>query len=78
MRKNMLVNAFSFSLGCQILPRHAVVGRFDGKAPSLACVTTGGKIVMHCPHDATLQTENKVKLLNFNSKVTCLAAGDLS
>lgn len=74
----MLVTSFTFSLGCQILPRFAVVGKFDGKYPSLACVAASGKIVMHCPHDASLQAQNKVKFLNFNSKVTCLAAGDLN
>ena len=50
----------------------------DGKSPSLACGTTGGKILLHSPHEGNAGGEGgipPVRLLNFNKKITALAAG---
>ena len=52
----------------------------DGKTPSLACGTTGGKIVIHSPHEGSVVTEGAlppVRLLNFNKKITALSKGKL-
>lgn len=52
----------------------------DGKSPSLACGTTGGKILLHSPHEGSSGGEGglpPVRLLNFNKKITALAAGDI-
>lgn len=51
----------------------------DGKSPSLACGTTGGKILLHSPHEGSSGAEGglpPVRLLNFNKKITALAAGN--
>ena len=79
----MLVSAFNFKLDYPIQSGQVVVGKFDGKNPSLAYATTGGKILLHSPHEGksgddndSKQLSNHVKFLNFNRKVTALAAGD--
>lgn len=49
----------------------------DGKVPSIACATTGGKILIHSPHEVT-NTDGKlnaIRYLNLNRKITALAAG---
>ena len=49
----------------------------DGKVPSIACATTGGKILIHSPHEVT-NTDGKlnaIRYLNLNRKITSLAAG---
>ena len=49
----------------------------DGKVPSIACATTGGKILIHSPHDVT-NTDGQlsaIRYLNLNRKITALAAG---
>ena len=47
--------------------------RFDGKHPTLACGTTGGKIFLHSPYarqdDLTGSSPMEVKYLNINRKV---------
>ena len=54
----------------------------DGKYPSLACGTTGGKVFLHSPHEQRVQLEDgqlsTTKTLNFNRAITALAAGSLS
>ena len=47
----MLNPAFNVKLGQQIFSGLVVSGKFDGKTPSLACATTGGKVLLHSPHD---------------------------
>lgn len=56
-----------------------VILTVDGKSPSLACGTTGGKILLHSPHEGSGTGEGglpPVRLLNFNKKITALAAGN--
>ena len=51
----------------------------DGKNPSLGCVTTGGKILIHSPHEKNRQNDNQlptIRYLNFNRKITSLACGN--
>lgn len=78
----MLVTAFNFKLDYQIQIGTPIIGKFDGKYPSLVCATTGGKILLHCPHDSkddnsNSEIKNNVRFLNFNRKITALASGCL-
>ena len=50
----------------------------DGKSPSLACGTSGGKVLLHSPHEGTVGSDGNlpsVRFLNLNRKITSLAAG---
>ena len=57
----------------------------DGKSPSLVCGTTGGKVLVHSPHEKrnNLQSEDDgghfpaTKILNFNRAITSLVCGCL-
>ena len=76
-----MIPAFHIKLNQQILPNLAVIGKFDGKHPSLACATTGGRVLLHAPHEGSqLSSSNdgqlpSVRYLNFNRKITAMAAG---
>ncbi|EDQ92040.1 uncharacterized protein MONBRDRAFT_22806 [Monosiga brevicollis MX1] len=75
----MFKPAFQFKLGYGVLPGRVCAGRFDGQYPALACAGTGGKVIIHHPHqgdDAGL-SRSAVNLLNFNRDVTALTAGSL-
>ena len=50
----------------------------DGKRPSLAFGVTGGKVLVHSPHETGNGHEIStptVQFLNFNVKMTAIAAG---
>ena len=75
--------SFRFDLDHQILPGLCALGRFDGKNPSLALATNGGKVLLHSPFDTQASQEssggnNGIRYLNFNRKITALACGRLS
>lgn len=78
----MLVSAFEIKLGHEIRSGMVTFGKFDGKSPSLACATSGGKILLHSPHDKSLGSDGKgvpsIRFLNFNRNVTALSAGILT
>jgi Ciliary BBSome complex subunit 2, N-terminal len=47
----------------------------------LACGTTGGKILLHSPHEGSSGADSGLpptRLLNFNKKITALAAGEVT
>eukprot|EP00347_Sterkiella_histriomuscorum_P000293 403376439 len=46
----MLVEAFDFSLGHSIPHGQVTIGKFDGKNPSIAFATTGGKVLIYSPY----------------------------
>ncbi len=75
--------AFSFQFGHQICCGTVVLAKFDGEKPSLAAVTSGGRVLIHSPHDKTSNNDSSnnnnssVRFLNFNSKITALSAGTL-
>jgi hypothetical protein len=53
----------------------------DGKIPSLACATTGGKILLHSPHEGAQYIGSQlpsIRMLNFNRKISSLASGCLN
>jgi len=77
---NQMNPTFTIKLEQQVLSGLAVTGKFDGKVPSLACATTGGKILIHSPHEVTNNEGqlNAVRYLNLNRKITALAAGSLA
>lgn len=77
----MALPAFTIDLGQQILRGLVTVGKFDGKTPSLACGTSGGKVLIHSPHEGSMGLSNglpMVRFLNLNKKITALTSGSLS
>lgn len=76
-----MLPAFSFNVGQSIQGDLVTCGKFDGKTPSLAFGVTGGKVLVHSPHEGG-QGGNaitpSVRYLNFNKSITALAAGCLS
>lgn len=59
---------------------YEVYFKVDGKTPSLACGTTGGKVFVHSPHDTPIGDSNSssLRFLNINRKITAMAAGKYS
>ena len=54
------------------------VGSVDGKTPSLACGTIGGKILIHSPHERSTSISDglpALRFLNLNRKITSLSSG---
>jgi len=43
----MLLAAFDFNLNVEVPIGLACIGKFDGKSPGLALVTTGGRVLIH-------------------------------
>ena len=75
-----MIPSFTIQLQQPVLPGLVTIGRFDGRKPSLACATVGGKVLLHSPHegnndDFALPT---VRYLNFNTNITALLAGKLT
>jgi Bardet-Biedl syndrome 2 protein len=70
-----MLPAFRLNLGNPINHGQVVVGKYDGKRPSLTCATSAGKVFLHSPHNREEDYENDVRFLNINHKVTALAAG---
>lgn len=46
----MLVPAFDYHLGHEIPIGLVTIGKFEGENPAMACVTSGGRILIHQPH----------------------------
>ncbi len=68
--------AFRINLEQQVLTGLVALGKFDGKTPSLALGTTGGKVMLHSPHQVgDDESNNIVRHLNFNRKITSLTVG---
>ena len=82
--------SFKFTLNNTILPGCVTVGLYDGKHPTLTCGTTGGKVLMHNPHETNVNNNNnnqfgnvdnnsnnedKVTFLNINNHITAVACG---
>ncbi len=83
-----MVPSFKFTLNNTILPGCVTVGRYDGRHPTLTCGTTGGKVLMHNPHKANVNSntygekqntsnEDKVTFLNINNQITAVACGTI-
>lgn len=85
-----MITAFNLKLDQQILPGLVALGKFDGVTPSLALGTTGGKVLLHSPHEKSVDDPNEwmgsgaydtttnSRHLNFNRKITSLAAGSFA
>jgi len=74
-----MLPAFKFSIGHQINQKFVTFGTYDDGKPSLAMATTGGKILLHSPHD-TEQRNGEMphtRFLNFNKKITAIASGNI-
>ncbi|KAJ4460589.1 putative Bardet-Biedl syndrome 2 protein [Paratrimastix pyriformis] len=86
---SLSVPSFQISLGHPILDGQITIGKYDGLSPSFTCATTGGKILVHSPHNraavgtsnpATSPTEieSDIRFLNVNKQITALVAGCLN
>jgi len=69
--------AFQFPLGHQVLQGLVTVGKYDGQHPCLTAGTTAGKVLIHCPHNRS-ENSNEVIFLNINRKITSVATGMLN
>ena len=69
----MLAASFSFDTNQAIVQGLVTVAKFDGKSPSLACGTSGGKVFVHSPHSSA----SEPNILNINKTITCLTSGRL-
>eukprot|EP00730_Choanoeca_flexa_P004619 TRINITY_DN11749_c0_g2_i3.p3 TRINITY_DN11749_c0_g2~~TRINITY_DN11749_c0_g2_i3.p3 ORF type:complete len:170 (+),score=21.35 TRINITY_DN11749_c0_g2_i3:1458-1967(+) len=74
----MFQPAFAFNLGYAVLPGRVCAGTFDGHRPSLACASSGGKVIVHNPHQGDdAVNSSAISLLNFNREISCLEAGSI-
>ena len=52
------------------------IGAVEENAPGLAFATTGGKIILHSPHESSQGSDGgHLRFLNFNKKITAITAG---
>lgn len=73
---SLLLPAFQFNVNQQVFG--ATVGKFDGQTPSLALSTTGGRVLLHSPHENAVDGRvalPSIRYLNFNRNISALAAG---
>ncbi|CAM9282098.1 unnamed protein product [Ectocarpus fasciculatus] len=73
-----MLPAFNIKLGHQVQTNLVTLGKFNGSTPSLACGTTGGKVLLHSPHEQHGPQNGQlpaIRFLNFNRKITALTAG---
>ena len=79
-----MIPAFTIKLGQQIQNDCVTVAKFDGKRPSLAAGTNGGRVLVHSPHSRTFEggagadDEVKTRFLNFNRALTALSSGAIN
>lgn len=75
-----MLPAFTFNIGQSIQDNLVTVGKFDGRTPSLAFGVTGGKVLVHSPHE-NYSTDKaalpSTRFLNFNKDFTAITAGSL-
>eukprot|EP00607_Mallomonas_marina_P009864 CAMPEP_0182420674 /NCGR_PEP_ID=MMETSP1167-20130531/5644_1 /TAXON_ID=2988 /ORGANISM="Mallomonas Sp, Strain CCMP3275" /LENGTH=760 /DNA_ID=CAMNT_0024596939 /DNA_START=242 /DNA_END=2524 /DNA_ORIENTATION=+ len=75
------VPAFTLNVGNQIIKGLVTIGKFDGKSPSLACATSGGKILLHSPHEGSGNGLDgivpSIRFLNLNRKISAISSGSL-
>ncbi|CAN0192742.1 unnamed protein product, partial [Phaeothamnion confervicola] len=57
----------------------------DGRQASLTCATSGGKVLIHNPHDRAMDhqpavpgAQKGIRFLNINKRITALRAGNLA
>jgi Bardet-Biedl syndrome 2 protein len=76
----MLSPSFTIQLGHPIVSGHVTIGSFDGVSPSLVCATTGGKVLLHSPHNLTLKGPGlnpHVSFLNINREISGLCCANI-
>ena len=73
----MFKSAFKLRLSDPIHKGMATIGYYNGRFPSLTCVTDGGKIFIHSPHASQADGDVQVKYLNLNQEIQCVASGPL-
>ena len=75
---NMLIPAFTFKLEQSIKSKLTTIGKYDGKHSCLTCGTSGGKVLIHNPHEHNIDEDKKqIKTLNINKEITAISAGQL-
>jgi Bardet-Biedl syndrome 2 protein len=71
-------SSFQINFNNPILPGLATVGKYDGKASSLTCATTGNRIMMHSTRSKTaVMQEQVISFLNFSQQPSALETGRL-
>lgn len=74
----MLIPTFRIELGKPVIAGLAVVGKFDGKHPSLAGATTKDSILCHSPHLRGADSKHEIRTFSVNRTITALAAGNMT
>jgi hypothetical protein len=46
----MLIAAFNYDIDHEIPIGLVTIGKFDGKNPAMACITNGGRVLIHQPY----------------------------
>lgn len=70
----LLLKMPTCSLAEQLEAGKVCYGRFDGERPTLAAVTTGGRILLHCPH-ASDSADSGTTFLQVKKDIQAIAAG---
>jgi len=74
----MLSGEFDFELRQQIVKGVVVVGKYDGRHPTLTAATTVGKVILHSPHQRHEHSQSETRTLTINKKMNALCAGPLN
>ena len=66
----MLIAAFNYDIDHEIPIGLVTIGKFDGKNPAMACITNGGRVLIHQPYlnQANLSNEDHDNLNSLNKK----------
>lgn len=70
-----MIPSFQISLDTPILHGLVTIGKFDGKHTSLACATGTDNILIHCPHLHNSQSDQEIRQLSVNRKISALTCG---
>lgn len=74
-------SSFQINFHNPIVPGLATIGKYDGKACSLTCATTGNRIMLHSTRTsatAAATQEQVISFLNFSQQPTSLETGRLT
>lgn len=78
----MMGTTFQINFNNPILTGLAVIGKYDGKHPSLSCGTSGNRIMIHTAKPQKKGSKDEdgpvIQYLSFNQQLTAIDAGQLS
>ena len=64
----MLLPAFNYDLDHEIPIGLVTIGKFDGKNPAMACITNGGRVLIHQPYLNAANLLSEEQDISFNKK----------